>query len=119
MTPRSIETGRGLTATTSLVAIDSTASAVLAPADASRCSLTAAVAGDAFTDAVKGIGIGVLVSGTLVPLTCLTAGHPVCYLSVDKMGTLVTQEIRATNLSGGNVTIGVSVTRQVQPWGEE
>lgn len=119
MTPRSIDTGRALSSSTSAVTIADGATGTLATARGDRVALSVAVAGNAFPSAILGVTVGIVIGGALVPLTALTIGHPACYLSVDKIGSAVCAEIRATNLTGGSVTLGVTDVRQTQPWSDE
>ena len=119
MTPNSIRTGRGFDSRTTSVAVGNGDTVTIAAADSARVAAAIAAPGNAFAAALLGITIGEKVAGVVVPLTTLLPGHPACYLSVDKIGTAVMGELFAVNLTGGAVTLGVTLVRQIQPLGAE
>lgn len=119
MTPRSIETGRGLDAIAFGVDVPVATATLLAKADGARVAVSIAVGTGVLTEVNSIVSIGVLVGGGVIPLTALTLGHPVCYLSVDKLGSLVTQDIWALHGLDDVASLGVSTVRQTQPWSEE
>lgn len=113
MTPTSIKTGRELSSVVSLAEITDGDTTAILPADAARVAVAVALCATGFTgDAL--MPIGVKVGGQFVPLTSLTVGHPACYLSVDKIGTLVLQELWAQNLTGSDQALGITTVRQLR-----
>lgn len=115
MTPVAIATGRKLDSVTALFAIPDSTPTLLAPGDANRVAMSAALLGNsaALVDA-NGCVIGPLQNGIVVPLTCMNTSHPACYLSVDKIGSALFPELYAWQVTGAPVYLGVTVVRQVQ-----
>lgn len=114
MTPNSIRTGRQFDSATSAVVATAGANVQLATGDANRVGLVVALPASA-TAALDGVvAIGPVIDGALVPLTTLSSGHPVCYLSVDKIGSALFPALFVRNGCTGNLTVGVTTIRQVQ-----
>lgn len=115
MTPTGIKTGRQFDSTTRSVALPELAVTLLASGDGNRVGLVVALAA---TSVVllgqSGIAIGPTIAGAVVPLTTLSAGHPVCYLSVDKIGPMLFPALSAYQESGNALVLGVTIIRQVQ-----
>jgi hypothetical protein len=115
MTPTSIRTGRQFDSVTVGRTIIDGETPVVAPPDANRVALSVALTYTGPTDlAGGGLIIGPRINGVVVPLSCLTAGHPACYLSVDKIGSALFAELYARQASGADIAIGVTTVRQVQ-----
>lgn len=114
MSPTTIRTGRQFYSMPALVSLPNAAETQVATGDGNRVGLVVAltVAGAAQL-AATAIAVGVVVDGSLIPLTTINAGHPVCYLSVDKIGPILFAPIVATQTSGGAVVVGVTTVRQV------
>lgn len=111
MTPTSIRTGRALDATTSSFTIATGLTTDVLTGDANRVGLVVSV-GALLLAAFDGtIVIRGGNDGAGVPLTVLTPGHPVCYLSVDKIGSVIYGAISVQNNCTGSVTVGVTEAR--------
>lgn len=115
MTPRSIETGRALSSLVSTATVADGATGVIAPGRGDRVALVVSMPFATSAVSVGSVAVGYLVGGTFAALTILSAGHPVCYLSVDKIGTALLPEISARNNTGAEVVLGITDVRQTQP----
>lgn len=114
MTPTGIRTGRTFAAYGSATSVNAAATTQIAPGASDRVSLTVALPA-ATTAALDGtVAIGYLVGTAFVALTCLSAGHPVCFLSVDKMGNAIFPAIFARNGTTGALVMSVTDVRQTQ-----
>lgn len=114
MTPTGIKLGRQYDARFASYSMNDAGQQKLVDADANRVALSASIGELVAALANLQVIIGYRVAGTFQALTCLTSGHPACYLSVDKIGTAVMGEIWAVNRSGDVVEVGVVNVRQVQ-----
>jgi len=114
MTPLGIRTGRSLQSTTSTKSVAAASTTQLVGGAAGRVALCVSLPA-ATNAAVDGlVAIGYLVAGTFCPLTCLSQGHPTCYLSVDKLGVAIFNAISARNGSTGTLVLGVVDVIQTQ-----
>lgn len=114
MTPIGIRTGRSLQSRAAPVSVGAAATVQLVPGAADRVALSVALPA-ALNAALDGtVAIGYLIGPTFTPLTCLTSGHPACYLSVDKLGVAIIEAIYARNASTGTLVLGVTDVRQTQ-----
>lgn len=114
MTPLGIKTGRMLSSVVSVVSVGAGATAALVPGAGDRVALVVALPAAVLTAFDGSIAIGYLIGGVFAALTCLTPGHPVCYLSVDKIGVALFSEISAQNACTGAVVLTVTNVRQTQ-----
>lgn len=114
MTPLGIKTGRDLSASIVTKSVGAGATVVIAPGQGDRVALVVSLPA-ATAAALDGtVAIGFAVAGVFAPLTCLSAGHPVCYLSIDKIGAVLLSEISAENASTGALVLGVTTVRQIK-----
>lgn len=115
MTPRSIKTGRALDSRTTNHSIATGATTAIGGGDTNRVGVVVSI-GSALVAALDGtIVIVGGQGGSAVPLTVLTPGHPVCYLSVDKIGSALFGAMSVTNNCTGTIPIGVTMIRHPQP----
>lgn len=119
MTPRSIDTGRALSSTVTTVTVADGATGQLVPGRGDRVALVVAMPFDDSAVSVGSVAIGYTIGGTFAVLTVLSVGHPVCYLSMDKIGSAISPAISARNDTGAQVVLGVTEVRQTQPWSDE
>lgn len=111
MTPMGIKTGREFSSYLSAQTVGAGATEQLVAGSGDRVGLVVSLPA-ALAAAIDGtVAIGFAVSGTFAPLTCLTSGHPVCYLSVDKIGSVLYGAISAVNGTGGALVLGVTDVR--------
>lgn len=115
MTPRSILTGRNLDSRVSAISVNAGATTSIGDGDANRVGLVVAI-GAGLVAAIDGT-IVVLggQAGSAAPLTVLTSGHPVCYLSVDKIGSALFGPLSVQNNCTGAIPLGITMVRHPQP----
>lgn len=114
MTPLGIRTGRALSSVPKTVSVNAGATGELVPGAGGRVALSVALPA-APTAALDGtVAIGYLVNNVFCPLSCLSSGHPACYLSVDKIGVALFGAISARNGTGGALVLGVVDVTQTQ-----
>lgn len=114
MTPAGIKLGRQFDSRVTSVQVTAESVASLVGADANRVALVVALPAWQDPDIDGSVTIGPVINGVVVPLTTLSAGHPVCYLSVDKIGSALMLALSANNMVTSTVTLGVTIVRQVQ-----
>lgn len=114
MTPLGIRTGRGLSSIPKTVSVAAAATVELVPGAGGRVALNVALPAATLAALDGTVAIGYLVNNVFCPLTCLSYAHPVCYLSVDKMGVAIFQPISARNASTGTLVLGVVDVQQTQ-----
>jgi hypothetical protein len=115
VTPTSIRTGRQFDSVATLQSIPTGAITQILPGDANRVAVSVSL-DDAAVAGLAGLAldIGVMVGSVIAPLTCLTAGHPVCYLSVDKIGPALFPALVVSHAAVGAINIGITNVRQIQ-----
>lgn len=114
MTPFAIITGRSFQTKSANVSVATATNTSIAPGDAKRVALVVALSEADAKVATMAVAIGPLANGVVVPLTCITPGHPVCYLSVDKIGNAFFSELFAVQTSGAAALLGVTQVQQTQ-----
>lgn len=114
MTPTGIRLGRQFDAQTSSLDIGAGQQRRIATADANRVALAVAIQAVDLTAMGQPIPVGPFIGTTVVALTALTGGHPACYLSVDKIGSVLFAEIWLNNTQSDDITVGITIVRQVQ-----
>lgn len=109
-----MKTGRQLRASIATVSVAAGATTKLVDGKATRVALVVSLPA-ALNAAIDGtVAVGYLVQGVFAPLTCLSQGHPVCYLSIDKIGGVLCAEISARNASTGTLVLGVTEVLDTQ-----
>lgn len=93
---------------TSVATVANGASRADLPADKNRVGLGVAVSTSALATWAGTVDVNMVDGSLIVPLTVLTPGHPVCWLSFDYLGSAILGIIRITNNSGQSVNVGVT-----------
>ena len=114
MTPAGIRLGRQYDSRVTAQSVTSGGTVEILKGDANRVALVVAVSQILIADWDGLIIVGPVANNVVTPLTVLTPGHPVCYLSVDKIGSALFTALSVTNDCSGDVSLGITVVRQVQ-----
>ena len=114
MTPTGIKLGRQFDSTIQGIDVTNSGAIKIAPGDSNRVALAAALGGLLVSELDATVMIGPKVNGFVVALTTLSAGHPVCYLSVDKVGSVLFSELFVQTDASATFVLGVTIVRQVQ-----
>ena len=108
MTPTGIRLGRQYESKTFAVSVTDGDVLQLLPADSNRVALVVALRDGALSSDTKLIAIGPKIDGVVIPVTTLSAGHPVCNLQVVTIGSALFQEMWVDNTSGDTLVLGVT-----------
>lgn len=114
MTPTGIKLGRQFDAQVTAFTLAADSAQLVAPGDGNRVAVSASISNADGVGATALVLIGPKVGNAVVPLTALTPGHPTCYLSVDKLGSLVVQPLFVISSNDPPPSVAVALIRQVQ-----
>ena len=114
MTPTGIRLGRMLDSSAVNVSCPVGVTTVVLAADASRVGISVSSPQDAYASDSEQIIVGVVESGAIVPLLTLSWHLQSGYLSVDKLGSLVTGPVAVLNNTSAGILIGLGVARMTQ-----